>query len=294
MATWDLEPGCERVIMKGVQDMPVSGAGNLSPQEVARRAEDWYGARIDDRTTGKIKIFPADPAQSPVFISDRFSNGSDRSNALSWLRKAGIDVMHEPSKPETQNGKTERTNDMTIESSMNGHPTPAVLATPKPAGAVASHADYETVLGMLAEVEQRDQARRAEIAGLNRTVDSLCQRVEALDLQIAQNRAAVARMGKTVKDAERRWEAGGALPVDEAARAEAERAELTHRAIEMLESLPPAATMAAGSIAASLGMPEKGNLLGKLMAAAAKEQRVTVLKVGAQKLYRALPKQAKE
>lgn len=266
--------------------MAVSGSGNLSPQEVARRAESWHGARVVvDKH--KIKIFPKDPAHKPVFLPDRFSNGTDRSNALTWLRKAGIDVMTEPPKPAPAAADREEP--------AVSVPNPTVLAKTsvngtKPEAAAPSSSDYETVLAMLAEAEQRDKDRRAEIADLAKTVDELSARVQSLDLQTQQNRAAMARMHKTVKDAERRWEAGGSLPVDEARRAEQERAEITDRAIKLLESLPPAATMAAGSIAASLGMPEKGNLLGKLMATAAKEERVTVLKVGTQKLYRALPK----
>lgn len=276
--------------------MAMAGVGNLTPQEAARRAADWFGARVDDSTTGKIKIYPKDKTQEMVVISDRWTNGNDRRNAVSRLQRAGLDVINGQTPPDSvirTDGRsidkhltqklpipTENREDTpvtTVEPARNGHPTPAVMP-PKPIVASNQRETAETLLGMLAEAEGRIMA--------------LTERVDRLDKIEHQNRARYAAQTRLIRDMEARLLAAISKPAEtEVDRAERERAELTAKAIELLESLPPAATMAAGSIAASLDMPEKGNLLGKLMATAAKEGRVTVLKVGAQKLYRAIPKE---
>lgn len=270
--------------------MGLQGVGNLTPREAARRAHEWYGARIDDSTTGKIKIYPADKDQDMVVISDRWMNGNDSRNAVSRLQRHGLDVLNEP---ETEK-KTERADPVvTVQPSRNGHPTPAAMAAKPP----AAGGDYDTVLGMLAEAEQRDKDRRNEIAVLTGLVDQLTLKATRLEELEHQGRGRYASLSKQVQavssrvdEALARMERMGQPQMSEAERAEQERAELTARAIALLESLPPAATMAAGSIAASLDEPTKGNLIGKLMASAASDGRVTVLKVGSQKLYRALPK----
>lgn len=286
--------------------MAMQGVGNLTPQEAATRAERWFGARVDYRTTGKIKIYPKDPDQPMIVISDRWLNGNDRRNAISRLQRCGLDVVNGQTPPGSiirPDGRsidphltqkieipTEKDEPVTtVEPTRNGHPTPAVMPkaavpehklTGKPS---ATQEDYQTVLGMLAEAEGR-------IAELTKTVDQLSLRVTRLDEIEHQNRGRYAALSKRIKAAEERVEKVGAVPEDPAAKAERERAELLDKAVALLESLPPAATMTAGSLAASLGLPEKGNLMGKLMVSAEKAGRVTVLKVGAQKLYRALPK----
>lgn len=276
--------------------MAMSGVGNLTPREAARRAHEWYGARVDDGTTGKIKIYPKDPAQPMITLSDRWMNGNDRRNAVSRLQRHGLDVLNEPETEKKPQSREDAPVPI-VEPSRNGHPTPAVMPAAVPTKPLAAAGDYETVLGMLAEAEARDEKQQAAIATLSQLVDQLTLRVTRLDEIEHQNRGRYAALSKRLQllggridEAFQRIEAVGQPPVSEAERAEQERAELTARAIALLESLPPAATMAAGSIAASLDLPEKGNLLGKLMAVAAKEGKVALLQIGSQKLYRALPK----
>lgn len=264
--------------------MTTAGVNSLSPQQAAERAERWFGARVDYRTAGKIKIYPKDPGQPMIVISDRWSNGHDRLNAVKRLQRAGLDVLNGQTPSDSVIKADGRSIDPhltkkieipekepTVTTSMNGTPTPATMPA-RPAK--PSTSDYETVLGMLAEAEGH--------------IAKLTERVTRLERLEHENRARYAAQTKLIKHLGERVEATAVL--DPAAQAERERAELTDKAIELLESLPSAATMAAGSIAASLGMPEKGNLLGKLMATAAKEGRVRLLKVGSQKLYRSLPK----
>lgn len=278
--------------------MPTAGVNSLTPQQAADRAERWFGAHVDYRTTGKIKIYPKDKSQPMIVISDRWSNGHDRLNAVKRLQRAGLDVLNGQTPTDSVIKADGRSIDKhltqkieipekepTVTTSVNGHhPTPAAMPSRPAAPKAPTTGDYETVLGMLAEAEGR-------IAELTKTVDQLSARVLRLDEIEHQNRARHARLVKQIKETEERVLAAvGPLPEDPAVRAERERTELTEKAIELLEALPPAATMASGSIAASLGMPDKGNLLGKLMANAAKEGRVVLLKVGSQKLYRALSK----
>ncbi len=300
MPIWELEPGCERPIPREELDMPMQGIGSLTPQEAATRAERWFGARVDYGTTGKIKIYPKDPTKPMITISDRWLNGNDRRNAVSRLQRHGLDVINGQTPPDSiirPDGRsidphltrkieipTEKDEPVTtVEPTRNGQPTPAVMPA-KVAAQAPTHEDYQTLLGMLAQAEGR-------ITELTGRMDALTNRVTRLDDIEHQNRARYARIVKQIQETEKRIVAAtGPVPEDPAAQAERERAELTEKAVALLESLPPAATMTAGSLAASLGVSDKGNLLGKLMATAAKEERVTLLKVGSQKLYRALPR----
>jgi len=291
--------------------MAMAGAGNLTPQEAARRAEKWFGARVDDRTAGKIKIYPKDPDQPMITIPDRWGSGSDRRNAVSRLQRHGLDVVNGQTPPdsiirpdgrsidkhltqkldvpsETQREDTPVT---TTTPANNGHPTPAAMPG-RPIVPSNQRESIETLLGMLAEAEQRDKERQAEIAGLRETVDRLAQRVARHDEIEHQNRGRYAALSRRVMDMGARVDSLVIeRPMTEAERAEAERVELTNKAIEFLAALPAGVTMAAGSLAASLGMPEKGNALGKMMATAARDGRVALVQVGSQRLYRALPKE---
>lgn len=296
--------------------MAMVGVNSLTPQQAAERAERWFGARVDYRTTGKIKIYPKDPEQPMIVISDRWSNGHDRLNAVKRLQRAGLDVINGQTPPGSKlrsDGRSidphltqklpipaENREDPPVTTSANGNHQAIVTPAAMPAKPPAGHSDYETVLGMLAEAEQRDKERRGEISTLEsyvrslaQTVDQLSARVMRLDELEHQNRGRYAALSKRVKAAEDRMNRAGQAPMSEAERAERERAELTEKAIALLQSLPPAAAMTAGSIAASIDMPSKGHLVGRLLTAAAKEGRVVAVKVGGgvQMLYRALPRE---
>lgn len=296
--------------------MAMAGVGNLTPQEAATRAERWFGARVE-YATGKIKIYPKDPAQPMVVISDRWTNGNDRRNAVSRLQRSGLDVINGQTPPESvirTDGRSidahltqkielpalptrEDTPVTSVESSRNGHPTPAAMANKLPtdkltATKAPSPADYDALLGMLAQAEGRITELTERLDAAANVIDALSARVSRLDQIEHENRARYAALNKRIKSLSERMDEAAALPLDPAAQAERERAELLDKAVALLESLPPAATMTAGSIAASLEQPEKGNVLGKLLATAAKDGRVQATKMGAQNLYRALPKGA--
>lgn len=95
MTAWDLEPGNERPvnINRKRAAMPKIGLGAITPNVVADRCEA-LGARVD-RSGQTIKVYPEDTDQSPVFFSNRFSNGTDRANAISRLKNAGLDVLND-------------------------------------------------------------------------------------------------------------------------------------------------------------------------------------------------------
>lgn len=276
--------------------MATVGVGNLTPQEAANRAERWFSARVE-YATGKIKIYPKDPEQPMVVIADRWGNGTDRLNAVKRLQRAGLDVVNGQTPPDslikadgrsvdahlTQKIEIPIDNDNhnredapvpVADPTRNGSPSPAAMPT-KTIVPGNQRESVETLLGMLVEADQR--------------ITVLTERVDRLYEMEHQNRGRYAALSRRVKAAEDGMVAARP-PMTEAERAEAERAEITARAIELLESLPPAAQMTAGSIAASLGMPEKGNLLGKLLVTAAKEGKVTATKMGVQNIYRAVPK----
>lgn len=298
--------------------MATAGVGSLTPQQVADRAERWFGARVDYRTTGKIKIYPKDSAQPLVVIADRWSNGSDRLNSIKRLQRAGLDVINGQTPPDSLIKADGRSVDSHLtqkielpETAAPTERTEPVVSTPKPTPASiaprpatngvkqppfraadepVTRVDYDALLAMLAEAETRDQARRAEVAELRRVVDSQAKVIERLDQAAAQNRASMARLHKRVGLVENSVDAvaqevanGGTSGA--AAQIEAERRALVAEAIEWLERT--GAKVATGSLAASLGKPDKGNTLGKLMASAAKDPRTRVKtdKYGTVRLY---------
>lgn len=127
--------------------------GNLTATDIAARCEA-LGARVAPTGRGKIKIIPPDPTKQIVFIADRFSNGSDRENALGHLRsKAGLDVTA-PAPEETP------------------VPTPADLprrspnVTPIAQPPATAPSAVDELLGMLAEAEARIRELELGAAGL--------------------------------------------------------------------------------------------------------------------------------
>lgn len=98
MTVWSLAPGCERPVPgftyeQGAHVSSLSALGQITPDEIAERCYA-LGARVDrDGNKHKIAIYPPDRTKRPVFISKRFAqDGSDRKNALSNLRLAGLDL----------------------------------------------------------------------------------------------------------------------------------------------------------------------------------------------------------
>lgn len=288
----------------------MQGAGNLTPQEAARRAEKWFGARVE-QATGKFKIFPPDRTQAPVVISDRWGNGSERLNAIKQLQRAGLDVINGQAPPDAKlraDGKAvpphltqgiqipddKLTSREDKDVTSNGAtPTPAAVFQPPakgPAPAAKSGPDLETVLGMLAEADAR-------ISALQREVNTLSDRVAMLADHEHQARGRYAHLSKRVQLLnEKVDQALSARPLTDAERAEAERQELLRAALELLESLPDGVTLSSGSIAASLGRPDKGGTLGKLLTNAAKEGKVMFTRPPGQvqNLYRAVRKEGEK
>jgi hypothetical protein len=296
--------------------MATAGVGSLTPQQAADRAERWFGARVDHRTTGKIKIYPKDPDQPLVVISDRWGSGSIRMNEIKRLQRAGLDVVNGQTPPGSLIKADGRSVDPHLSQKIElpGPPerTEPAVSTPKPSpanmtprpstnGAVngvkqppfrgtdepVTRTDYDAVVGMLAEAEQRDQARRAELVELRRLVDGQAKVIERLDLAAQQNRASMARLHKRLGETVDRVEkmAAASSPVDEA---EAERQEFLGRAIDLLAK--SGMQLTSGTIAANLGAVGRGNTLGKMLAAAARDGRVKVVKINSQLHYFAEPK----
>lgn len=297
--------------------MATAGVGSLTPQQAADRAERWFGARVDHRTTGKIKIYPKDPDQPLVVISDRWGSGSIRMNEIKRLQRAGLDVVNGQTPPGSLIKADGRSVDphlsQKIELPDPPERTEAAVSTPKPSpanmtprpstngatnGAVngvkqppfrgtdesVTRTDYDAVVGMLAEAETRDQARRTEIAELRRLVESQGKVIERLDLAAQQNRASMARLHKRVGTVENSVDAVAAeltnSPTDEA---EAERQEFLGRAIDLLAK--SGMQLTSGTIAANLREVGRGNTLGKMLASAARNGRVKVVKINSQLHY---------
>lgn len=165
MAVWDLTLGAERPVSK--RRSGTAAVGNVTPREVADRAQA-LGARVDFKDC-RYRVYPADSEQGPVFFPDRFGDNRARSNTISALRRAGIDIVAEP--------EQETSAPMAAPSApvANGKP---VAMPPKPA--VPTLAKLEQQLKDLLElVTENDTDRDRELVELRGRVAALEERLAA-------------------------------------------------------------------------------------------------------------------
>lgn len=194
MATWVLEPGCERPLLKPLpherHDPMKIGTGTLDAETIVDRAERWYSARVDKIGT-RYRIYPPDTTQSPVFLSTRLGNGTARRNAIAQLSRAGIDVTRPP---------THETSDATPAATTSEETTP-VLVTATPADLPAARkngtkpsSDLDTVIGMLTEAESRILGLLTDAEG---RITTLTAKIAAQDETIAALRSDLTALARS-------------------------------------------------------------------------------------------------
>jgi hypothetical protein len=165
MAVWNLTPGEEHPAPQK-RKIGTAVAGSLSPQEVADRAES-LGARVVFKDC-KYRVYPADPKQGPMFFSDKFGDNRTRSNTISSLRRAGIDITAEPE---------QETSPMTAPTAtaVNGKPT---AIPPKPWTPTLAKLEQQ-FKDLLELVTENDTDRDRELTELRDRVASLEERLAA-------------------------------------------------------------------------------------------------------------------
>jgi len=73
-----------------------AGTGNLTPEEILERCEKLGATTRPAGGNKSYMVYPPDKTKDPISISQRWSNGSDRSNAIQRLYRAGLDVLNWP------------------------------------------------------------------------------------------------------------------------------------------------------------------------------------------------------
>lgn len=210
----------------------------LTIPAVVERARQ-LGARVELAGAGRIVVYPPNRDARPVHIGVRTNRDSPNHvrNVVNELLRVGLDVSSSPNRKEPAMSKPAPT-----PSDVPTKRAPAADYAFSPPATLADLAElrderrrelaelrsgYESLLGMLAEAEQRDQANRRELAELRAQCDSLRIEVTKLRMQIVR---ATGKAGKVDQ---------GAI-ADEAI-------------VKLLTSLSAAGVrLTAGSIAASL------------------------------------------
>lgn len=165
MAVWDLEPGNERPIIKQ-RRTGTAVAGCLTPREVADRARS-LAARVEFKD-GRYRVYPADPEQGPIFFPDRFNDNRARSNTISALRRAGIDIVTQPEQETAPMAAT-------AAPSRNGKAAPTV---PKAATPTLEKLEQQ-FKDLLELVTENDTDRDRELGELRSRVTTLEERLAA-------------------------------------------------------------------------------------------------------------------
>jgi hypothetical protein len=198
MTTWNLERGAERPLLNPPR-RPVIGIGNITPKQIADRAEE-LGARVAS-TGDRYKIFPPDPDQDMISIPARMGNGTERANLIARLRRAGLDIMK---------------------------PSPADIPRKTINAAASAPVDTSALLEMLAESERRHaelldrvrtleereedpevlrqvEAQRLLIGDAAQSIDNLTRRMVRYEQDIAVLGEARDRLVARVEELERGW-----------------------------------------------------------------------------------------
>lgn len=164
MTVWNLAPGEEHPTPKRRTGTAV--VGSLTPKQIADRAET-LGARVEYKDC-KFRVYPSDHEHGPVFFPDRFGDGRARSNTISSLRRAGIDIAAEPEQEAP-------TSMPTPPASMNGK---VVSTLPKPGTPTLAKLDQQ-FKDLLELVTENDTDRDRELVELRAQVAELKERLDA-------------------------------------------------------------------------------------------------------------------
>lgn len=169
MTVWNLTPGEERPTAPK-RRTGTAAAGSLTPQEVADRVAA-LGARVELKD-GRYRVHPADPKQGPVFFSDRFGDNRTRSNTVSSLRRAGIDIVTDP---EQETSPPMASPPPSTPVNVNGKPTPTA---PKPGSPTLTKLEQQ-FKDLLELVTENDTDRDRELVQLRGRVTALEARLAA-------------------------------------------------------------------------------------------------------------------
>lgn len=163
MTVWNLAPGEEQPATPPRRRNGTATVGSLTPQQIADRATA-LGARVEFKDS-RYRVFPADQNQGPVFFSDRFGDSRARSNTISALRRAGIDLVTDPEQESPQS--------MATKSPVNGVQAPIELRPNTPTLAKLDQ-QFKDLLELVTE---NDTDRDRELTQLRERVTSLEERL---------------------------------------------------------------------------------------------------------------------